>query len=236
MRCTCWTPAERAGVAPASGGGLRAGLLALALLACGSPGAAQTVVSCSLGNARLEMVGKQAVFQIEVGCNGAAGATRYPVGQPLVAGLTLYRWPARAPVAAAAEQTVGDVQTTMQEKPNPQKRPRRLLRDGDGPSYDLAPKEIAIAASSSLVLRFQVPAAETAGFDSWLFAVWPRDQMRRCDPADSYARSGCKRHGVVIGDDSATAPIDQYPGLESTEVEHPAGHWSSPRWLVERFR
>ncbi len=84
-------------------------------------------------------------------------------------------------------------------------------------------------------VKFEAPLSDVEKYGYMLFAVWPKNQVSKCDRKDKYARSGCARYGYVVGD-AAVAATDFFPGVEITNFVHPSGEWTSERWIVERFR
>lgn len=235
MRCICYVTAN-----PAASlrlmivSALQLALAALAL--CLSAPAQAQNAACTLENPGYAGTGLTAIFQIEINCGNVKAGRAYPVGEPLVVGLSLYSPKEVSAKRESYPDTYGTSETEAIQKENPGKKERAYVRDQHSLVYDFGLKDAVVTRETrKLVVKFEAPLSDVEKYGYMLFAVWPKKQVSKCDRKNKYARSGCARYGYVVGDVSIAA-TDFFPGLEITNFSHPNGEWTSERWMVEKFR
>lgn len=211
---------------------------------------AQEVSRCALLAPKYQVKASVAAFEIAIDCSPTAvNAKPFSVGEEVLVGLTVYadasvkkqsrgRQPnsrvldAAPVVAMALEGATQSKTVTVAGGPK-----WIVLTDEDVESYDFPAQAIRIEKGASrIAAKFQAELKYFEGKQYFLFAVWPKGDRKQCERDNKYARSGCKREGYVIGDNSGVFPIATYPGMEINEMEAPSGNWTVERWIVERFR
>jgi hypothetical protein len=210
---------------------------------------AQEVSRCALMAPKYQVKGSVAAFEITIDCSPTAvNAKPFSVGEEVLVGLTVYAG------ASVKEQLRGEANrrlldavpvVAMALKGATQSKtvtvaggPKWIvLTDADVESYDFPAQVIRIEKGASrIAAKFQAELKYFEGKQYFLFAAWPKGDRKQCKRDDKYARSGCKREGYVIGDDSGVFPIATYPGMEINEMERQGEDWKAERWIVERFR
>lgn len=252
MHCTSWTLvcADR----PRA---IRAACMAAGLLLCSASGAAQTPAArttpCALLAPNYQAVAGVARFEVTLSCApGQAGAKPFPVGVDLLVGLTVYASSggkasamngtesfSKRVVDAPADVKAALGRDTQSKDVLVAGAPRwTVMTDESADSHDFAAQVLRVdKAGARLTLRFEDNQKMLAGKKHLLFAAWRAIDRNPCEKDSGYARSGCKRHGYVLGDDSGVEPLAAYPGLEVNHFKHPSGaEWTSERWIVERFQ
>jgi hypothetical protein len=223
----------------------------LALVVASAAVGAQGVHKCALSSPSFSVSGSAGVFEITVDCSPSAANTKaFPAGDDVLVGLTLYpdakanellgkgagfemkrKIDAASPIASALKTMTSSRSVTVAGGPK-----WIVLKDEDIDSFDLPVQAVRIDAGTSKVLvRFQAELAAFQNKRHMLFAAWAKSARNPCERTDR-ARSGCKNEGYVMGDGSGVSPIASYPGMEINELKHPAGDWTTERWIVERFR
>lgn len=249
MRCTSWTrtcvDAMRTACAVCT---------ALGLLLCSGLSAAKPPTTpCALLAPSYQAVAGVARFEITLDCApNQAGAKPFPVGVDVLVGLTAYAGRAddagpmntmqsfsKRVVDAPADIKTALGRATQSKTVLLAGAPKWIvMTDESAESHDFAAKVLRVdKAGARLTLRFEDDEKLIAGKQHLLFAAWLATERKPCKKDSRYARSGCKRHGYLLGTGSGVAPLAAYPGLEVNHFEHPSGDaWTSERWIVERFR
>jgi hypothetical protein len=212
---------------------------------------AQETHRCVLTAPKYQAKGSEVVFEITIDCGStAANAKPFPIGEEILVGLTVYAdkqnrlrneddYFSRRVIDAAPEVEAALKRTTQSQSVVVAGGPKWIvLQDAEAPSYDLPAQVIRLAKDAKRsAVQFQTDQKAITGKQHYLFAAWAASERKPCDRKAKFARSGCKRNGYVIGDDSGVWPIAAYPGMEINEFVHPNGEeWTAERWIVERFR
>ncbi|MDQ0420929.1 hypothetical protein J2045_001956 [Peteryoungia aggregata LMG 23059] len=212
---------------------------------------------CELSNPAFVASDSNATFSIDMTCDGAvAGDAADSLQRDVLLGLTLYALDERRPdspdttvdqLLAKAPQgksdfSVDETHYSVDQKPfQPSKPPRRIISDEPfredaqvKSPFDVPAQAISIETEMSTHrYSFEVSSGAIRDYNYFLFALWRASSKTPCDKSESYARSGCKLYGYVIGDLADVEPLDYYPGMasfDSAQVD------KAERWIVEKFR
>lgn len=194
--------------------------LLVALLVLGAPPVlAKPTLSCGLAKPSMQPNGSMLKFHITLDCSGKAPGSRpFPSEPEVLVGLTAYK-----PLPGNAKSTATSG--------------RKMVTDQYTPSFDLSAQRVRLPkAGGSSVVTFQANSIDLNGKTHWLFAAWPLSARQPCNSNESYARSGCRRYGYVLGSPEFSSngiePLATYPGLV---IDDSTGNRKA-RWIVEKFR
>lgn len=212
--------------------------------------AAETTL-CVLEAPKYQAKGDKVNFEITLNCNSATATKHIPLGTDIMVGLTAYdgsnaqkglltakNWFVKRELDAGSEVTLSLKDTAQSKSVLVAGAPKWvILTDDSTESFDFPTNLVKVKQKGEkITVQFQGDQKSIGNKRHYLFAAWPASARTPCEKDSEYARSGCRRDGYVIGDDSGVNPLAVYPGLEINHFSYPGGDWTVERWIVERFR
>jgi hypothetical protein len=212
---------------------------------------AEETTPCVLETPKYQAKGGKVNFEITLNCNSDAAANPVPLGTDILVGLTVYdgsdvkkslltgdEWFVKRKLNADSEAKAALKDTPQSNSIRVEGAPKWIiLTDANAASFDFPTKLVKVKQKGErITVKFQGNQKSMGEKRHYLFAAWPASARTSCEKNAKLARSGCRRDGFVIGDDSGVYPLAVYPGLEVNYFSYPGGDWTVERWIVERFR